>query len=550
MRGPSCRVRRVVVGTAVVVACAGAWWATVELRAQQVPSEQAAQEHIEPAPAPEPSLSSDVVQDPPTTRRNTPYRAKVIRIGQNYTVAADDHVGEVVVILGTAVIEGRVDRDVVVVLGTLRLGPTADIGHGVVAAGSSAVVESGARVGREFVVAGGHLDAPADFRPARESVVIGLPGINGQLEAVATWLTHGLLWGRLVVPGLGWMWVAIAAVVAVYLLCNLLFANAVVACRQAIAERPLSAALVGLLVLVLLGPASFVLSVSVIGIPVIPFLLCGVVIAAVLGKIGLTRWIGSSLVPESEEGGRLESIRSFAIGTAVILAAYMVPLLGIVVWAVGGVVGLGAATLALSSGWRRENRRHVSFRMSDAPSAVSTPLVYPERPYEPAGVPVPYPPVEPFPSEGASASAAPVPDMPGASTSSSHPSIVSMPKAPFLDRLAAFALDVLLVSLAYAFFGPYGGARIFFLWLLVYHIVAWALKGTTVGGMICNLRVVRVDGGPLSFGDTLIRGLSSIFSIAALGIGCLWILRDPDNQAWHDRFAGTYVVKVPRNWPL
>ena len=90
----------------------------------------------------------------------------------------------------------------------------------------------------------------------------------------------------------------------------------------------------------------------------------------------------------------------------------------------------------------------------------------------------------------------------------------------------------------------------FFLLLLTYHIGFWTWKGTTVGGIICQLRVVRVDGAPLRFADALVRGLSSIFSLAVLGLGCLWILRDPDRQAWHDRIAGTFVIKVPRNWPI
>ena len=83
-----------------------------------------------------------------------------------------------------------------------------------------------------------------------------------------------------------------------------------------------------------------------------------------------------------------------------------------------------------------------------------------------------------------------------------------------------------------------------------YHIGFWTWKGTTVGGIICQLRLVRVDGGAAGFADALVRGLSSIFSLAVLGIGCLWILKDPERQAWHDKIAGTYVVKVPRNWPL
>ena len=50
--------------------------------------------------------------------------------------------------------------------------------------------------------------------------------------------------------------------------------------------------------------------------------------------------------------------------------------------------------------------------------------------------------------------------------------------------------------------------------------------------------------------DAVVRGLASLLSIGAFGIGCLWILRDAERQSWHDKIAGTYVVKVPRNYPL
>ena len=68
--------------------------------------------------------------------------------------------------------------------------------------------------------------------------------------------------------------------------------------------------------------------------------------------------------------------------------------------------------------------------------------------------------------------------------------------------------------------------------------------------IICNLRLVRTDGHPLQFSEALVRGLTGIFSLAVAGIGFLWILRDPERQAWHDRVAGTYVVKVPRSYPI
>ncbi len=130
--------------------------------------------------------------------------------------------------------------------------------------------------------------------------------------------------------------------------------------------------------------------------------------------------------------------------------------------------------------------------------------------------------------------------------------LASFPHAPFRDRLIAFVLDVILVVIAQQILDlrRHNDDSMIFLLLLAYHIGFWTWKGTTVGGIICQLRVVRVDGAPLRFADALVRGLASIFSLAVLGIGGLWILRDPERQAWHDRIAGTYVVKVPRNWPI
>jgi uncharacterized RDD family membrane protein YckC len=125
-----------------------------------------------------------------------------------------------------------------------------------------------------------------------------------------------------------------------------------------------------------------------------------------------------------------------------------------------------------------------------------------------------------------------------------------LPHAAFLDRAAAFALDCLLVAISTQVLDAVFDDGWFFPLLLAYHIAFWTWKGTTLGGIICNVRVVRTDGGDLRFIDALVRGLTSLFSIAALGIGCLWMLRDPNSQTWHDKVAGTYVVKVPKDWPL
>jgi uncharacterized RDD family membrane protein YckC len=127
--------------------------------------------------------------------------------------------------------------------------------------------------------------------------------------------------------------------------------------------------------------------------------------------------------------------------------------------------------------------------------------------------------------------------------------LLMLPHATFLDRVAAFALDAILVGLAIALIEPLEDGA-FVPLFLAYRSAFWAWKGATVGGIITQLRVVRTDGSMVSAGEALIRGLGSVFSIVVFGVGCLWVLRDAERQAWHDKMAGTFVVKVPRNWPL
>jgi uncharacterized RDD family membrane protein YckC len=124
--------------------------------------------------------------------------------------------------------------------------------------------------------------------------------------------------------------------------------------------------------------------------------------------------------------------------------------------------------------------------------------------------------------------------------------LAQYPRAVLFDRLAAFLLDCLLVAVARALFDFRGDDGWFWFLLLVYHIGFWAWKGTTLGGIVLNLKVTRTDGADLRFQDALIRGLSGIFSIASLGIGFFWMLQDPEGQTWHDKIAGTLVVKAPR----
>jgi uncharacterized RDD family membrane protein YckC len=249
----------------------------------------------------------------------------------------------------------------------------------------------------------------------------------------------------------------------------------------------------------------------------------------------------------------------------------MIPVIGLVTWGIVGVLGLGAATLASSSAYRRENPRAAVPPSPPAPDVPPPPVPVPYVPHESAGAaPAPAsvtpPPTlggaaPPHASSAASFTSADAP--PGATYApppyasaaaaaasvplASSPSILlTMPRGEFRDRLAACVLDIVLVGLISQ---PFEAEDVFIPFLLIYHIGFWTWRQTTAGGMITQLRIVKADGTPLSFADALVRGLAGVFSVVVLLIGFLWILKDPDRQSWHDKIAGTYVVKVPRNWP-
>ena len=185
----------------------------------------------------------------------------------------------------------------------------------------------------------------------------------------------------------------------------------------------------------------------------------------------------------------------------------MIPLLGFSVFALVGLLGIGAATLAFMAGYRREN-------------------------------PVPEPATAPQAWRAASCPSRPEVHCSLRTRRWRPPPVTRLfPRARFRDRLAAFVLDVILVLIVRSFLASDRFGVTVFL-LLAYHVGFWAWKGTTVGGIICQLRVVRVDGTPLRFVDALVRGLSSIFSLVVAGIGCLWILETPSARPGTTRSRG------------
>lgn len=81
---------------------------------------------------------------------------------------------------------------------------------------------------------------------------------------------------------------------------------------------------------------------------------------------------------------------------------------------------------------------------------------------------------------------------------------------------------------------------------LLFNGLFWRKQGQTLGMQAWRLKLVSRDGGDTSWLQCLLRTLVSLLSIAACGLGYLWLYLDKDKLTWHDRASGTQVLQLPK----
>lgn len=78
-------------------------------------------------------------------------------------------------------------------------------------------------------------------------------------------------------------------------------------------------------------------------------------------------------------------------------------------------------------------------------------------------------------------------------------------------------------------------------------ILFWLKKQATPGKMAVSAIVVdATTGQPMSVGQAIGRYLAYFISLIPLGLGIWWVAFDARKQGWHDKLAGTVVVR-PKN---
>lgn len=137
--------------------------------------------------------------------------------------------------------------------------------------------------------------------------------------------------------------------------------------------------------------------------------------------------------------------------------------------------------------------------------------------------------------------------------------------AGFWLRFAAFVIDNIILAfiIVPVLWWTYGGEYflredesffagttdfvIQYVFPAVATVIFWLTKQATPGKMLLSLRVVDAkSGGKLSPGQAIGRYFAYIPSTLVIFLGFFWIAFDRRKQGWHDKLAGTFVIRGGR----
>ncbi|MBV8604263.1 MAG: RDD family protein [Pelomonas sp.] len=131
----------------------------------------------------------------------------------------------------------------------------------------------------------------------------------------------------------------------------------------------------------------------------------------------------------------------------------------------------------------------------------------------------------------------------------------------FWARVVAALVDTVLLSLVLApvlfalygpsFYleGPHGLAGLLFNYVLpaAAFVAFWIARQATPGKMVIGAKIVdAATGGPLRPGQAVLRYVGYYVSAIPFCLGLIWVGIDKRKQGWHDKIAGTLVVRTKK----
>lgn len=507
------------------------------------------------------------------TRRRSGNSGEVVRFGSDAHVPADEVARSVVAIMGDVVIDGesrneavavlgnntvngKVGNEVVAVLGDVTI--NGEVGREVVAVMGSVILGPEAVVHGDVVSVGGRVErAPGSVIKGNTNQV-EIPVVGAEMGAgIKAWVHHCLRYLRPLAfaENLGWLWTIMLAALGFYCLLALMLPDIVRRSAETMETYPGMSLLSAVLAVVITPIAMIVLSVTVVGPFVLGLLLFCI---GIFGKVVFLAWLGRRVTQPA--GWQMPAL-AVLIGGLITLGIYLVPVLGFVFQKLSGFLGTGIViyTIILAM---KQNAAERPAPAAPAPSGGAVPPPAPAAPAsgaatdaaqsagamggsvisDAASTPMAAA-AEPAPS--ATGGVPPIPPpMPAAEP---NVQLSTLPRVGFWTRFAATFIDMIALGIAV---GILDLGDFFPLVATAYFIVLWALRGTTLGGVVMGIKIVRLDDKPVDWAVAVVRSLGAFLSLFVVGLGFVWVGWDPERQSWHDKIAGTTIVKMPKGVSL
>ena len=122
--------------------------------------------------------------------------------------------------------------------------------------------------------------------------------------------------------------------------------------------------------------------------------------------------------------------------------------------------------------------------------------------------------------------------------------------APLGSRLVALIIDYIILAIIGALLGSLTGEEILgigsgFIFGVIYNWYFWTQnRGQTPGKMVMGIRVVKTDGSPINTLEAVVRYIGYHINTLIILLGWIWAIFDGKKQGWHDKLAGTVVVRA------
>jgi RDD family len=426
--------------------------------------------------------------------------------GHNFVLEKGESTsGDLVLVRGHARVDGTVNGDCVLVGSEADISGT--INGDTVSVASKTRFSPGTVINGDFVSVVSTVSGASDVHVNGERINLDVFPPD-TLLGFDKWFSGTVLLLRPMSPDSFTSWFGALFVLAFCLGVGALFPRLLADTGKVLQERAPASLLSGFAIVPAAALFCFLLLITILGIFVIPFVVATLVVFSLIGNAAVFQAIGQRLAPKLKDQ-KHGSLAWIALGAVVCWIIYCIPVIGFLAGSLVFLAGLGAFSLYVVD----RARATPTARLNAPAKALAS-----------------------EPSRGS----API---------STRSTVAAANMADFWRRLGANLIDLIVL---YSLLQFTGIARILVPAWVLYRFGMYVWRSATLGEIVLNLRVEKLDGGSLvnDYGTAVVRALASLLSLLPLGLGFLWILFDPQRQTWHDKISGSVVVPIaPRSEP-